>query len=165
VKYQDIRSQIKSGDVIAFSHGGWDNIKDIEVSIVRMATESDYSHVGVALVFGGRVFIVEAVEPLVRIFPLSKLTPFYYLKTSFVWTDDAETTLLERVGYPYSKVEAIKAFFTTDTNSETVWECAKLVNRTLMSFDKGFDALHDTPTDTVKYLISQHNCSIQYIEA
>jgi hypothetical protein len=129
-----------------------------------MATESEYSHVGVALVFGGRVFVVEAVCPLVRIYPLSKLTPFYYIRTPFTWTDEAETVLIEHVGYEYSKYAAVRALFTTDEGDEKAMECAKLVNHVFELFDPGFSKIHDTPTATVKYLQSQHNCSIQYVE-
>lgn len=165
MKYVDIRPQIKSGDVLAWSEGGWTNMHDIQVSLVRMFTQSEYSHVGMAYVVGGRVFVVEAVCPLIRIFPLSKLTPFYYMPTpKSWWTDETEATLLSRVGLPYSKWEAIRSFFTKDTDGQSVWECAKLVNKTLIEFDSGFDHIHDTPTATVKYLQAAHSLPIMYVE-
>ncbi len=164
MKYSELRPAIKSGDVLAWSEGGWTTLHDIEVSIVRMVTQSEFAHVGVAYVVGGRVFVVEAVCPLIRIFPLSKELPFYYLRTPNAWwNDNSEFKLLSRVGLPYSKWEAIKAFFTKDTNGQMVWECAKLVNQTLLEFDSGFDDINDTPTAVVKYLMNKHNIPLVYV--
>jgi hypothetical protein len=169
MKYGDLRSTIKSGDVIAWSEkGSWkfgEIIKSIELNIVRMFTESEYNHIGVVYVVGGRVLIVEAVVPAVQISQLSDRTPFYYIRTpDGWWTSNTEKTLLARVGMPYSKLEAIRAFFTKDTQGNYTWECAKLVNKTLMEFDPGFEQLHDTPTATVKYLLDKHSLPLVYIE-
>lgn len=165
MKYSELRPTIKSGDVIAWSEGGWTSLHDIQVSLVRMFTRSEYSHIGICYVIGGRVMVVEAVVPLVRIFPLSKLLPFYYIRTpNSWWSEKAEELLLSRVGEKYSKWEAIRSFFTKDTNNEQVWECSKLVNRTLMEFDSGFDNLNDTPTASIKYLMDEHNLSLVYVE-
>lgn len=164
MKYLEARDQIKSGDIIALSRGGWGNFHDILVNCVRIFTKSTYSHVGIAWVIGGRVFIVDAVVPKIRIFPLSKEVPFYWLPTPFKWNDTVEEKLLERVGEPYSRIEAIRAFISKNTNGERVWECAKLVNRTMMVFDPGFDDINDTPACTVEYLQSKHNCPLIYVD-
>jgi hypothetical protein len=164
LKYVDIRDRIKSGDVIAWSDGGWTNIHDIEVSIVRMFTQSEYSHVGVAYVLAGRVFIVEAVCPCIRIYPLSKLLPFYYLRTPDEWwTTNTEDVLIGRVGAKYSKMDAIKAFFRKDEDGNRTSECAMLVNKTLIEFDNGFNDVLDVPTSTVKYLQEKHSIPLHYI--
>ena len=160
-KYSEIRDKIETGDVLAWSKSGpWTNWHNIQIGIVRMGTMSEYNHVGMAYVLQGRVFVVEAVVPMIRIYPLSKELPFYWIKTPFRLNDEHEAKLLNRVGLPYSKWEAIKSAFSKDTNGQSHWECAKLVNQTLMDFDPGFDDLHDTPGATVKYLIDQHNCPI-----
>jgi hypothetical protein len=165
MQYSNIRSTIKSGDVIAWSEGGWSNWHDIQVSIVRMFTESEYSHIGVAYVVAGRVFVVEAVVPLIRIFPLSKLTPFFYFKAPDTWwSDKMEEELVSKVGLPYSKLEAIKAFMGMNTDGTENWECAKLVNKTLMTADAGFDAVKDVPTDIVKYIMDKYNIPAVYVE-
>ena len=69
--YQEVRSSIKSGDLLFWSHRELKSWYDLKVQIVRMVTRSEYSHVGVAWVTGGRVFALEAVVPLIRIYPLS----------------------------------------------------------------------------------------------
>jgi hypothetical protein len=167
MKYSVLRPTLKSGGVIAWSEGGWTNLHDIEVSIVRMITESEFSHVGVVWRPEGsqRVFIVEAVCPLIRIFPLSKLLPFYYLKTPIEWwSSNSEEVLLSRVGQKYSKWDAIKAFFKKDLDGNRTSECAMLVNKTLVEFDAGFNKVLDTPTKVVKYLMDEHSIPLIYVE-
>src|ERR1035437_8655651 len=70
-------TKIKSGDLIAWTHKGWSPLYDIEMQIIRLATRSEYIHVGTAWIAQERVFVIEAVMPCVRIFPLSYLVPFY----------------------------------------------------------------------------------------
>lgn len=165
MKYTDARPQLKSGDILAWSEGDWKSWRGIQLMIVRIGTQSTYNHVGVCLVLGGRVFVVEAVTPLIRIYPLSKELPFYWIKSPFAWTEEAEAKLLEHVGLPYSKWEAIKAALTKDTNGSSSWQCAKLVNRTLMVFDKSFDDINDTPAATVNKLMDDYSCSLTYVES
>lgn len=157
-RYSDIRESIKTGDVLAWSEGGsWNSWRNIQLNLIKLVTQSRYNHVGIAYVVGGRVFVVEAVVPFIRIFPLSRLTPFYLLSTNFNINRDTEESLLAKVGLPYSKWEAIKSVFTKDTNGQEVWECAKLVNQTLKTFDAEFDNLHDTPGALVNYLVDHYD--------
>lgn len=163
MNYVDMRNNIQTGDVLAWSEGGnWSSWRNFQLNLVRMGTMSTYNHVGIAYVLAGRVFVVEAVVPLIRIFPLSQVLPFYHISTKFRLNEDQEAKLMARVGKPYSKWLAIKSAFTKDTNGETEWECAKLVNQTLSDFDPGFDDLNDTPEATVKYLIEKYDCQLTY---
>jgi hypothetical protein len=98
-KYSEIRSQIKSGDLLAFRHEGWKSWHDFKVQLVRMFTRSEYSHVAVAWVVGERVMVVEAVEPCVRIFPLSKLGSFYWIPLNAPWKKETEEKALSYVGH------------------------------------------------------------------
>lgn len=165
VKYADMRSTIQTGDVLAWSEGGvWNSWRNFQLNLVRMGTLSTYNHVGIAYVLLGRVFVVEAVVPLIRIFPLSQLTPFYHIPTEYRLDEAKETKLLARVGLPYSKWEAIKSAFSKDTNGQKVWQCSKLVNQTLMDFDKSFDDLYDTPQAVVEYLMAS-GCTVTEVVA
>lgn len=94
-------------------------------SKVRAFTQSEYSHVGTAWVIGERVFVIEAVTPLVRIFPLSKLLPFYHLPMNAPWSPQALEYALSKIGEPYSQLQAIQAFFKLP-NDDSLWECAEL---------------------------------------
>lgn len=129
MKYEDIRSKIKSGDIIALSHDQWGSVYDLQVQAVRVFTQSEYCHVAVAWVIGGRVFLIEAVEPFVRIFPVSNLTSgFYWIPTSTPMTDEELSLGLKQVGVGhYSKLQAIKAQLNMlDVGADALWECAEL---------------------------------------
>lgn len=166
MKYSELRSTIQTGDVLAWSEGGpWNSWRNFQLNIVKMGTMSDYNHVGLAYVLAGRVFVIEAVVPFIRIFPLSQVLPFFYIQTPFRLNDEHEAKLMKRVGLPYSKWLALKAAFSKNTDGETTWECAKLVNETLSDFDPGFDELNDTPSATVRYLMSKHDCSVTLVDS
>lgn len=123
--YQDIRPTIKSGDILAWSHRSWSSWYDLQIQAVRFVTQSEYCHVGVAWVISGRVFVIEAVTPKVRIYPLSKLLPFYLIPIVTPWTPDSEEFALAQVGGEYSKLQAIQSFFGKPDFDE-LWQCAEL---------------------------------------
>jgi hypothetical protein len=126
MKYEAAREKIKSGDLLAWSHRGWRSWYDIQIQLVRFFTQSEYSHVGIAWVVCGRVLVIEAVTPKVRIYPLSKLGDFYWVPYSEPWTVDDEEIALSYVGTEYSKLEALAAFFGASWEP-TGMQCAKLV--------------------------------------
>lgn len=132
MRYEAIRPDIKSGDVLAWSHKKWNSFYDLQVQAVRFFTQSEYCHVGVAWVTSGRVYVIEAVSPFVRIFPLSKLLPFYYIRTSDYWTPEIEEFANSKIGESYSKKQAIMAFLNKLKNGDDAnWECAELVVKIL----------------------------------
>lgn len=126
MKYVDARENIRSGDLLAFSHGDWKTWDGIKVNLVRLFTLSTYSHVAIAWVVGGRVFALEAVRPKLRIFPLSKLGEFYHIKLNATWLQTTEEYALSKIGVDYSQLSAIRAFFVPLEN-ENVQECAAYV--------------------------------------
>ncbi len=132
MNYVEERPLIKSGDVIAFTHKEWHTVSDLEIQAVRFFTQSEFSHVGIAWVVGGRVFVLEAVVPRVQIFPLSNYTPFYHIPMGRVLSDTALEYALSKVGESYSKTEAIKAFFGKEKDDDQ-WECAEYVHSVLAS--------------------------------
>lgn len=109
--YAAARPLICSGDLVAQSHGDWTTWRGIKINLVRMFTRSTYSHVGVAWVVGGRVFMLEAVKPRLRIYPMSKIGDFYWLPMRARWCAAAESAALEKVGVEYSELVALRAFF------------------------------------------------------
>jgi hypothetical protein len=124
--YKQARPLIRSGDILAWSHRGIQSWHDLKIWFVRMFTRSEYSHVGTAWVIGSRVFVIEAVMPKVRIYPLSKLGDFYWLPMKAYWRKATETLALSYVGNDYSQIQAVQApFMTPPADSE--WQCAELV--------------------------------------
>lgn len=125
MNYEEARSKIKSGDLLAFSHKSWKTWKDVKSQLVRVFTRSDFSHVATAWVVGDRVMCIEAVIPEVRIYPLSKNGDFFWLPTNAKWTPEAEEAALSYVGNKYSQWAAIKAFF-CNIGKRNTQECAAL---------------------------------------
>ena len=124
--YSKARPMIRSGDVLAWSHRGIKSWHDLKIWFVRMFTRSEYSHVGTAWVVGNRVFVIEAVMPKVRIYPLSKLGDFYWLQMGAYWRKATETLALSFVGDDYSQLQAMVSPFITPPDDRR-WECAELV--------------------------------------
>lgn len=128
-KYADIRDQIKTGDLLAWSTGDWRSWHGIQVNLVRMFTRSEFSHVGVACVMAGRVFVIEAVASGVRLFPLSRELPFYWIRRPQALSDQAVEWAFQHIGREYeSKLKMVWAFLTgrsIDRNRR--FQCAELV--------------------------------------
>lgn len=153
MKYADARSLIRSGDLLAWSHRSWATWYDMQVMAVRTFTQSEYCHTGIAWVIGGRVFVIEAVTPKVRIYPLSKLLPFWLVRMDAPWGKDAEEFALSQVGADYSKWQAVQAYFGRPPRDE-LWECAEL-SRAILDADGIFLDCKDVPSDLV-YAAQRH---------
>lgn len=123
--YAQARPLIKSGDILAFTHTKWGTWRDFKVQMVRFFTQSEYSHVATAWVFSGRVFVIEAVVPLVRIYPLSQLGDFFWIPMNAPWKPETEDYAIARVGEQYSQRQAIQSFF-EQPKKDKLWECAEL---------------------------------------
>lgn len=126
MNYADFRPSIKSGDLLAWTHRSWKSWRDIKIQLVRFFTQSEYSHVALALELGRRIFAVEAVKPYVRIALLSSLGEFYHVSTRADWTEDVTEYALSHIGEPYSEIQAIQSFF-KHLQHDSQWECAELV--------------------------------------
>ena len=121
--YATARPLIQSGQLVAQSHGDWTTWRGLKVNMVRIFTRSTYSHIGIAWVIGGRVFILEAVKPKLRIYPMSKIGDFYLLPLHAHWCEAAENMALKNIGVDYSEIVAMQAFFGPLRDGE-VRQCA-----------------------------------------
>lgn len=154
MQYADHRSRIRSGDLLAWSHrGGWfDSWHSFKIRTVRLFTMSEYSHVGIALVMGGRVWVLEAVTPLVRMVPLSGCLPCYHVTTNATMTAKARDYALSFVGnkqYEYSQAEAALAAMGKNTRDNGAIQCCEYANLVLTACGVNLQG-KDTPTDLVK---------------
>ena len=138
MKYEEMRSTIKSGDLLAFSHGDWKTWRGIKTEAVRIFTRSTYSHIGIAYVMGGRVMILEAVKPCLRMAPLSLEGSFYHLPLKQKWNKACEKFAMACLGIKYSEVAAMEAYF-HPLEEGTVSECAAYAREVFkrMSIDLG----------------------------
>lgn len=128
MNYLEARPHIKTGDLIAFGHDKWKTLSDLEIQFVMAATQSEYSHVATALVLAEEigVFVIEAVVPEVRPWPLSKMGNFYWIPMGKELSREALELLLSKIGHKYSKKEAILAFFDKNDKTDDKTECAEL---------------------------------------
>lgn len=151
--YRDARDLIHSGDVIFQSHRRLRSWYDLKIALVRAFTRSEWSHVGMAWVIAGRVFILEAVSAGVRIFPLSRAGDFT-LVPGLGLTDDQEEYALSVVGEPYSQIDAVLAFFGRSDAKNRRWFCSEYVCAVMgLQIDK------QTPAEVYHHLveIEQHD--------
>ena len=151
MKYTNLRRHIKSGDVLAWTHRSWRTWYDIKVQLIRLFTLSEYSHVGIAVVMGGRVWVLEAVTPKVRLVPLSNLLPCYHVTGKGMSPEQVEVGLawIGREDVEYSQLEAAKTLFGLNARDNDQIQCAELVNIVLGNPCK------DTPSAVVDYFLGR----------
>lgn len=144
MNYAEARGQIKSGDLLAWSHYNWASWYDLQVQAVRVFTESEFCHVGLAWVVGGRVLVIESVEPVIRVVPLSNLLGTqgtYWLPLNCDITESELEFALSKVGNgAYSKLEAVEAQLgNLKVGQDDLWSCAEFftVARRLSGLDLG----------------------------
>ena len=152
--YSSYRCNIKSGDIIAYSHYEWASWYDLQVQAVRFFTQSEYSHVGLVIEFGKRLFILESVTPVIRLVPLSNTLGndgFYHIPMDKDISDDELEFGLLKIGKgKYSKLQAIMAQLRKlKVGEDDLWECAEFVIecRKRSGVDLGDIA---TPSEVVK---------------
>lgn len=107
--YSQVRDKIKTGDMLLWSaKGGWGNRHDIETSIVKISTESQWTHVGVAWVDHGRVFVMDLTTRGCAPRPLSKDAPFWWIPAPRELSEEALQYAFSRFGeMTYSKWQAV----------------------------------------------------------
>lgn len=129
--YATVRSRIQSGDLIALSHYKWASWYDLQVQVVRFGTQSEYSHVAMAWVVGGRVFIIESVTPVIRLVPLSLMVAegFYWAPLGADISAPEMEFALSKIGVgKYSKLQAVLAQLRgLKIGADDLWECAEFV--------------------------------------
>lgn len=165
MKYAAARPHIRSGDVLAWSHRSLRSWHDLKIWFVRLFTRSEYSHVGLAWVVGGRVFVIEAVQPLVRVFQLSKLLDdgAFWIPMQATWSASTEEAALACVGDAYSQAQAIQAAFDVPP-ADQLWECAELV-ATVLRLDGIELGYVYTPSAVVRAAMQRPGASSTILEA
>jgi hypothetical protein len=123
-QYVAYRHEVKSGDVLAWSYDS------VYSKIIKWWTNSEYSHVGIALSYADRLFVIEALQGKgVVITPLSNKKEFYHFKTNADW-DLIKDKAFKQVGKPYSFLDAVLAGLKLKLTSKG-WQCAEFVNHVL----------------------------------
>lgn len=128
MQYAKARPNIRTGDLLAWCGGDWKSLKGIQTLAIRVFDGTPYTHVGVAWVVAGRVFVIHAVGRGVSIEPLSQQASFYWLPMNLDVSDDALEQAFSRVGEQYSRWQAILGFFRQlKIGEDALWQCAEFV--------------------------------------
>ncbi len=113
--YSQEKNTIKNGDLLI-----WNNSP-----IINFFTRSTYSHVGLALWIGKRLFVLEADIPEVRLYPLSNKSSFYIIKgVAPDWNDEVTDFALEFIGNRYSIFDAVRSLF-MPLKVDGAWQCVE----------------------------------------
>ena len=104
MRYDEARSSIRSGDLLAWRGEGFVG------RLIRHWTGASWSHVGIAWRFRGRVFVLEAREGSgVGLRAVSNCLPFDHIGADSHWSEDVESFALEHLGKPYSYPDFVRA--------------------------------------------------------
>lgn len=159
MEYKEARKKIKSGHLLAWSGNTFFS------NLIKFFTKSFITHVGIAWKIGGRLFVIESIEGVgVRIFPASRLTPFFWIYSTDgeenKWTDEIEETALKRVGEKYSIIGCIKALLGRPLKKDKNWQCAEFSSYILELL--GYDAKGYTiPDNLVKKMLGAKGILIE----
>lgn len=109
MKYELARPLIKSGDMLLWSkNAGWNSRNDIETHMVRISTESQWTHVGVAWADHGRTWVMEITTRGCAPRLLSSELPFWWIPAPQPLSDAALEKAFSRFGsLEYSRWQAI----------------------------------------------------------
>lgn len=162
VDYTDMRNNIQSGDLLAWSTDNASLSSKILTTLVRFFTLSEFSHVGIAYREDGRLYVLEATIPKIQLRLLSERKGFYYVPMRVAWESSYEPFLKHYIGKKYSILDCIRGYLGKTDISDDRWQCAELCN----DFYKhiGIDLQDNyTPAKLVKAAMSRVRSSILYI--
>ena len=146
--YGSVRDNIKSGDLLIWGKNKLSPISNTLLHLIRILTLSDYAQVGIAWRIGGRLFVVEATIPEIRVTTVSNLEEFYYVNMNIEFTDSLRDWLLDKVGLKYSFKDALRACFGKTCVNDDRWQCAELANHFYKLSGKDFGTAY-TPGQLV----------------
>lgn len=126
--YSEVRDTIETGDLLIWKTNKIGSLIDLILYLYQKLLKAEYTHVGVAVVLGGRVMLVEATPPVVRLYPLSLLDDFYLLKTNVKYKNKHLDILFENLGKKYSLLDLIKSLFKLN-NSNQHYYCSELASK------------------------------------
>ena len=163
-KLSEYRKNIKSGDLIAYKsryRKGWTSWLGFMVSLFSM---SRYSHVGIALWLGERLFLVSADIPEVKLELITRTNPFHHIALGMEWSDRHTEELLKHLGEPYSIIEAIRGYMGSNDETNNKWFCTEFARVFYQKF--GYEFGDDlTPQGIVDDMLVHGAKTITYVDS
>lgn len=125
VLYSEIRDTIRTGDLISWKAGKINSVFALILKLYQKIFKTKSVHTAIALHIGGRVLVVEARPPVIRIYPLSKLDNFYLIRTNIPDEQNDLDILLQEIGVPYSALDVLKGLLYLDRDKTEIY-CSEL---------------------------------------
>lgn len=162
--YKKHRNKIKTGDLLIWSDNYGSFLSKLFLSIVRFFTRSEFAHVGIAIVKEDRLYVLEATIPEIQLIPVSSLDEFYHLPLylDLEPNDDRLGFLYDKIGLPYSMIDAVKAYLGITNLSNKKWQCAELANKFYKHIGLNFGRSY-TPTKLVNRIMKETGYSLVYV--
>lgn len=174
MKYSDARAAglFKDGDIIFLPHLSFRSWKDIKLMFLKMFDMTRVTHAAMIKTFGDRLWIVESVQPYVRIGILSEQLDqggFWWASLSSPATEEETVAALAEVNKkPYSQIRAVLGklgFIPKDkVGTGKFVSCAEWVmGKRRISKPLGLEFDCDPTPSALKQYLEEHDIPVRYI--
>lgn len=120
--YNDVRD----GDLLIWREDRLSRTSNFFLGVVRLATVSDFAHVGVAMWLNGKLHVVEATQPYIRVSQVTDMP--YHIPMPGAWTEESSSFLIAQVGTDYGFMDCVRAYLGITTARDDNWQCAELTH-------------------------------------
>lgn len=141
-------SEIRDGDLLA-----WSDRRGLYANVIRFFTMSEYTHVGIAIIENGELYVVEAVAPVVRKVKVINRMPFFHIPMNIEMNRELKNKALSFIGKKYSTIQALLSWFNFYVNDDK-WYCTELAYEFYEEAGIVFDK-HLTPTDFIRQAVNR----------
>lgn len=155
VLYSEIRDELETGDLVAWDTTEIEDFFDFILFIYSKVFRVKYTHVGVVVKFGSRIFVLEAIPPVVRLVPLSAKRDFYLIKTKapVLFRENGINYLFKFIGRKYSILDFVRTMLKLKSSDEDFY-CSELAAKYYKSIGYILDEkIGHSPQNLVEHLV------------
>ena len=155
VLYSEIRKDIKTGDLLVWDTEEFSSFFGFVLFLYQKILKAKFTHVGVVVRMGERLFLVEATPPEVRLVPISMFDDFYIIHTD-MRPDQRRYLkfLFSAIGKKYSLVDLVKSIFKVQGSSKDYY-CSELASDFYNSFGYISDPTAGQTPDSIVFSIME----------
>lgn len=125
------------------------------LNLVRLLTISNFGHVSIVIKENNQLSHVEAVQPFIRLIPIFPSNELYVIPMGLGDRhEDIKDFFREKIGLPYSTMDAIRAWLGITLKDEDKWQCAELCLELYRSLSLDIPNAF-TPNDLVKTIMRE----------
>lgn len=165
-RYSEIRDTIKTGDLVSWKAGKINSIFSFILYVYQKILKPKSVHVGIVVNIGGRLLVVEARPPAIRIFPLSMMENFYLIRTNIPEEQNNIDLLLQEIGVPYSAWDVAKGLFYLDNDTSNIYcsELGDIYYKGIKYLPEGYWDAGRTPDQLVEAIVDVSGNEPIYVE-